>query len=49
MGLTAAKRWAQERAAGEQSSAALPSEPAREAEQPKQRRPRKPKVMPDEP
>jgi hypothetical protein len=50
MGLTAAKRWAQVRAAGGQPPAALPSvEPAEKGEQPKGRRPRKPKVTRDEP
>lgn len=49
MGLTAAKRWAQVRAAGGEPPAALPSvEPAEKDEQPK-RRPRKPKVTTDEP
>jgi hypothetical protein len=50
MGLAAAKRWAQVRAAGGKPSAALPSvQPENESEQPKARRSRKPKVTSNEP
>lgn len=46
MGLTAAMRWAQVRAAEGKPSAALPSvEPAKTEEQPKARRGRKPKEV----
>jgi hypothetical protein len=49
MGLTAVRRWAQERAAGGEPPAALPSvEPVKEEGQTKSRRPRKPKVTRDE-